>query len=214
MVGLEQVFHDTKVAVRVRRTILWSPKQEGMNSALGRLPGSWKICLQVQLPRTSLREKKLIAGCTCACTRAGGCSPRAVIPPFPMCTCFLSPAAQPVPSSAWGDGEDCYYPHPWARRQDQRSGRWSGGCASGEMMWGGGWSRLEEAEPNSEPRRVWQQRLIRNYIKGSLCAWLIQCQSLNVSCAVCASVWQVMLLIDIELAYMNTNHEDFIGFAK
>jgi hypothetical protein len=23
-----------------------------------------------------------------------------------------------------------------------------------------------------------------------------------------------MLLIDIELAYMNTNHEDFIGFAK
>ncbi|XP_026548091.1 dynamin-1-like, partial [Notechis scutatus] len=24
---------------------------------------------------------------------------------------------------------------------------------------------------------------------------------------------QVMLLIDIELAYMNTNHEDFIGFA-
>ncbi|KAK2120375.1 hypothetical protein P7K49_001761 [Saguinus oedipus] len=25
---------------------------------------------------------------------------------------------------------------------------------------------------------------------------------------------EVMLLIDIELAYMNTNHEDFIGFAK
>uniref|UniRef100_A0ACB8F091 Dynamin- GTPase protein n=1 Tax=Sphaerodactylus townsendi TaxID=933632 RepID=A0ACB8F091_9SAUR len=25
---------------------------------------------------------------------------------------------------------------------------------------------------------------------------------------------QVMLLIDIELAYMNTNHEDFIGFAN
>jgi len=25
---------------------------------------------------------------------------------------------------------------------------------------------------------------------------------------------QVMLLIDIELAYMNTNHEDFLGFAK
>ena len=25
---------------------------------------------------------------------------------------------------------------------------------------------------------------------------------------------KVMLLIDIELAYMNTNHEDFIGFAK
>uniref|UniRef100_A0A672NSX8 Dynamin 1b n=1 Tax=Sinocyclocheilus grahami TaxID=75366 RepID=A0A672NSX8_SINGR len=28
------------------------------------------------------------------------------------------------------------------------------------------------------------------------------------------SCHQVMLLIDIELAYMNTNHEDFIGFAK
>lgn len=25
---------------------------------------------------------------------------------------------------------------------------------------------------------------------------------------------QVMLLIDIELSYINTNHEDFIGFAK
>ncbi|TRY57164.1 hypothetical protein DNTS_003261 [Danionella cerebrum] len=25
---------------------------------------------------------------------------------------------------------------------------------------------------------------------------------------------QVLLLIDIELAYMNTNHEDFIGFAN
>ncbi|MEQ2182509.1 hypothetical protein GOODEAATRI_023105 [Goodea atripinnis] len=25
---------------------------------------------------------------------------------------------------------------------------------------------------------------------------------------------QVILLIDIELAYVNTNHEDFIGFAK
>lgn len=25
---------------------------------------------------------------------------------------------------------------------------------------------------------------------------------------------QMMLLIDYELAYMNTNHEDFIGFAK
>ena len=25
---------------------------------------------------------------------------------------------------------------------------------------------------------------------------------------------QVLLLIDIQLAYMNTNHEDFIGFAK
>lgn len=25
---------------------------------------------------------------------------------------------------------------------------------------------------------------------------------------------QVMLLIDIELAYINTNHDDFIGFAK
>lgn len=25
---------------------------------------------------------------------------------------------------------------------------------------------------------------------------------------------QLLLLIDCELAYMNTNHEDFIGFAK
>ena len=25
---------------------------------------------------------------------------------------------------------------------------------------------------------------------------------------------QLMLLVDIQLAYMNTNHEDFIGFAK
>lgn len=25
---------------------------------------------------------------------------------------------------------------------------------------------------------------------------------------------QILLLIDYELAYMNTNHEDFIGFAK
>ena len=25
---------------------------------------------------------------------------------------------------------------------------------------------------------------------------------------------QLMLLVNIQLAYMNTNHEDFIGFAK
>ena len=25
---------------------------------------------------------------------------------------------------------------------------------------------------------------------------------------------QIMLLVDFQLAYMNTNHEDFIGFAK
>lgn len=25
---------------------------------------------------------------------------------------------------------------------------------------------------------------------------------------------QLLLMIDYELAYMNTNHEDFIGFAK
>lgn len=25
---------------------------------------------------------------------------------------------------------------------------------------------------------------------------------------------QILLLIDIELSYINTNHEDFIGFAK
>lgn len=42
---------------------------------------------------------------------------------------------------------------------------------------------------------------------------LQQCKSL-MSVLLCASLWQVMLLIDIELAYMNTNHEDFIGFAK
>ena len=26
--------------------------------------------------------------------------------------------------------------------------------------------------------------------------------------------FQILLLIDIELSYINTNHEDFIGFAK
>lgn len=30
----------------------------------------------------------------------------------------------------------------------------------------------------------------------------------------CSVTVQVLLLIDIELSYMNTNHEDFIGFAK
>jgi len=25
---------------------------------------------------------------------------------------------------------------------------------------------------------------------------------------------QLILLVDVQLAYMNTNHEDFIGFAK
>lgn len=25
---------------------------------------------------------------------------------------------------------------------------------------------------------------------------------------------QLVLLVDVELAYMNTNHEDFIGFTK
>ena len=25
---------------------------------------------------------------------------------------------------------------------------------------------------------------------------------------------QLMILVDIQLSYMNTNHEDFIGFAK
>lgn len=39
------------------------------------------------------------------------------------------------------------------------------------------------------------------------------CQSLT-PVLLCLCLWQVMLLIDIELAYMNTNHEDFIGFAK
>jgi len=35
--------------------------------------------------------------------------------------------------------------------------------------------------------------------------WLFQ----NIYC-----FYQVLLLIDIELSYINTNHEDFIGFAK
>lgn len=34
------------------------------------------------------------------------------------------------------------------------------------------------------------------------------------TCLLTGVSWKVMLLIDIELAYMNTNHEDFIGFAK
>lgn len=157
MVGLEQVFHGTKVAVRVFEA---QSKKEWTMPLAGFQDLGKSVC-KSSFPELPLGKKKLIAGCTCACIHAGGCSPRAFIPPFPMCTCFLSPAAQPVPSSAWGDGEDCYYPHPWARRQDQRSGRWSGGCTSGETMWGGGWSRLEGAEPNSEPRRVWQQRLNR-----------------------------------------------------
>lgn len=29
-----------------------------------------------------------------------------------------------------------------------------------------------------------------------------------------SSLIKVLLLIDIELSYINTNHEDFIGFAK
>lgn len=56
-----------------------------------------------------------------------------------MCTCFPSPAAQPVPSSAWGDGEDCHHPHPWERRQDQGSGGdqecVSGGNRVGDAFW-------------------------------------------------------------------------------
>ena len=32
---------------------------------------------------------------------------------------------------------------------------------------------------------------------------------------VCLNVpHQVLLLIDVQLSYINTNHEDFIGFAK
>lgn len=30
----------------------------------------------------------------------------------------------------------------------------------------------------------------------------------------CVSASQVLLLIDIQVSYINTNHEDFIGFAK
>lgn len=37
---------------------------------------------------------------------------------------------------------------------------------------------------------------------------------LDTNSAVKRFVLQVLLLIDIQLSYINTNHEDFIGFAK
>lgn len=36
----------------------------------------------------------------------------------------------------------------------------------------------------------------------------------NIPCVTTCFAFQVLLLIDIELSYINTNHEDFIGFAK
>lgn len=33
-------------------------------------------------------------------------------------------------------------------------------------------------------------------------------------CICLCVVFQVLLLIDVQLSYINTNHEDFIGFAK
>ncbi|KAG7269004.1 hypothetical protein CRUP_033496 [Coryphaenoides rupestris] len=42
-------------------------------------------------------------------------------------------------------------------------------------------------------------------------SWLC---SLQRSAGSVSRMWLVMLLIDIELSYMNTNHEDFIGFAN
>uniref|UniRef100_A0A452VCT6 dynamin GTPase n=1 Tax=Ursus maritimus TaxID=29073 RepID=A0A452VCT6_URSMA len=42
---------------------------------------------------------------------------------------------------------------------------------------------------------------------------LKRCRVFSTCLLTCVS-WKVMLLIDIELAYMNTNHEDFIGFAN
>lgn len=57
------------------------------------------------------------------------------LPPFPMCTCFLSPAAQPVPSPAGGDGEDRHHPHPGERGQDQGPGG-DQECVSGGKLAG------------------------------------------------------------------------------
>lgn len=81
---------------------------------------------------------------------------------------------------------------------------------SGGKLGGGHLLKVSKSE-GPEPSGVWQQ-------KGSD----EQCPGLSVPLLavsvtnhlLCASLWQVMLLIDIELAYMNTNHEDFIGFAK
>lgn len=51
------------------------------------------------------------------------------------------------------------------------------------------------------------------YVSSSLSCILKPCHIFSTCLLTCVSS-KVMLLIDIELAYMNTNHEDFIGFAK
>ncbi|XP_034519625.1 dynamin-1 [Ailuropoda melanoleuca] len=51
------------------------------------------------------------------------------------------------------------------------------------------------------------------YVSSSLSRILKRCRVFSACLLTCVS-WKVMLLIDIELAYMNTNHEDFIGFAN
>uniref|UniRef100_A0A452VCS0 dynamin GTPase n=1 Tax=Ursus maritimus TaxID=29073 RepID=A0A452VCS0_URSMA len=51
------------------------------------------------------------------------------------------------------------------------------------------------------------------YVSSSLSRILKRCRVFSTCLLTCVS-WKVMLLIDIELAYMNTNHEDFIGFAN
>lgn len=51
------------------------------------------------------------------------------------------------------------------------------------------------------------------YASPSFSCMLKLCGIFSTLLLTCVSL-KVMLLIDIELAYMNTNHEDFIGFAK
>lgn len=51
------------------------------------------------------------------------------------------------------------------------------------------------------------------YVSPSFSYILKLCGIFSTCLLTCVSL-KVMLLIDIELAYMNTNHEDFIGFAK
>lgn len=51
------------------------------------------------------------------------------------------------------------------------------------------------------------------YVSPNFSCILKLCNVFSTCLLACVSL-KVMLLIDIELAYMNTNHEDFIGFAK
>ena len=46
------------------------------------------------------------------------------------------------------------------------------------------------------------------------CSCILKLYGIFSICLLTCVSLKVMLLIDIELAYMNTNHEDFIGFAK